>query len=95
MTTKEIYFSLLELIDLPISRVSYWIERLDLMCLDSVCLELRSDETTANKSINKMKQTEMENGFKFWAVSPEGRQFLKENHQVIANELINITLNQK
>lgn len=42
-----------------------------------------------------MKQTEMENGFKFWAVSPEGRQFLKENHQVIANELINITLNRK
>jgi hypothetical protein len=60
-----------------------------------VCLELRTDEITVEKSVEIMEEIEKTDGFMFWNNSPEGEEFFKSNWDVIGKSLVRMVLNQK
>jgi hypothetical protein len=60
-----------------------------------VCLELRTDEITVEKSVKIMEEIEKTDGFMFWNNSPEGEEFFKSNWDVIGKSLARMVLNQK
>lgn len=97
MTTREIYFKNLVFCDLPVGRVGYtYKDNYGVIQIGkSVCLELRTDETTVEKSLNIMKDIEKTDGFMFWNNSPEGEEFFKTNWSVIGKSISRIILNQK
>ena len=61
----------------------------------NVCLELRTDEITVEKSIKIMEDIEKSDVFMFWNNSPEGEEFFKSNWDVIGKSLARMVLNQK
>ena len=97
MTTREIYFKNLVFCDLPMGRIGYTYKDGNgvIHIGKDVCLELRTDEITVEKSINIMKEIENTDGFMFWNNSPEGEEFFKSNWAVIGKSLASMVLNQK
>jgi hypothetical protein len=89
MTTREIYFKNLVFCDLPMGMVGYTYKDSNgvIQIGKSVCLELRTDEITVEKSVNIMKEIENTDGFMFWNNSPEGEEFFKNNWGVIGKSL--------
>ncbi|MCK9415557.1 hypothetical protein M0Q97_02730 [Candidatus Dojkabacteria bacterium] len=80
MTTREIYFKILILRDLPIgiARYSYKNKDGDIY-IDYINLELRTDKIIVEKYVNIMKEIEKTNGFMFWNNSPKSEEFFKNN----------------
>ena len=97
MTTREIYFKNLVFCGLPMGMVGYTYKDSNgvIQIGKSVCLELRTDEITVEKSVNIMKEIENTDGFMFWNNSSEGEEFFKSNWNVIGKSLANMLLNQK
>ena len=97
MTTREIYFKNLVFCDLPKGMIGYTYKDGNgvIQIGKSVCLELRTDEITVEKSVNIMKEIEKSDGFMFWNNSPEGEEFFKSNWNVIGKSLASMVLNQK
>jgi hypothetical protein len=97
MTTREIYFKNLVFCDLPMGRIGYtYKDKNDFIQIGKdVCLELRTDEITVEKSVKIMEEIEKTDGFMFWNNSPEGELFLKSNWDVIGKSLARMVLNQK
>ena len=97
MTTREIYFKNLVFCDLPMGLVGYTYKDKDgvIRFGKNVCLELRTDEITVEKSINIMKDIEKSDGFMFWNNSPEGEEFFNSNWDIIGKSLSRMILNQK
>ena len=97
MTTREIYFKNLVFCDLPVGRIGYTYKDGNgvIHIGKDVCLELRTDEITVEKSLNIMKEIENTDGFMFWNNSPEGEEFFKSNWGVIGKSISRIILNQK
>lgn len=89
MTTREIYFKILVMSDLPQGLIGYTYVDNDgtIQVGKSVALELRTDETTVEKSINIMKEVENIEGFMFWNNSTEGEEFFKNNIQSIITKM--------
>ena len=97
MTTREIYFKNLFFCDLPLGRVGYTYKDKDdvIQIGKDVCLELRTDEITVQKSVKIMEEIEKSSGFIFWNNSPEGEEFFKSNWDVIGKSFARMVLNQK
>ena len=97
MTTREIYFKNLVFCDLPMGLVGYTYKDKDgvIQIGKDVCLELRTDEITVEKSVKIMEEIEKTDGFMFWNNSPEGEEFFKSNWDVIGKSLERMVLNQK
>ena len=97
MTTREIYFKNLVFCGLPVGRIGYTYKDSNgvIQIGKDVCLELRTDEITVEKSVNRMKEIEKTDGFMFWNNSPEGEEFFKSNWDVIGKSLMRMVLNQK
>lgn len=97
MTTREIYFKNLVFCDLPMGMIGYTYRDKNgvIQIGKSVCLELRTDEITVEKSVDIMKEIERTDGFMFWNNSPEGEEFFKSNWSVIGKSLVSTILNQK
>lgn len=97
MTTREIYFKNLFFSDLPVGRIGYTYKDGNgvIQIGKDVCLELRADEITVEKSVNIMKEIENTDGFMFWNRSPEGEEFFKRNWNIIGKSLTKIIINQK
>ena len=97
MTTREIYFTNLVFCDLPMGMIGYTYKDGNRVVQigKSVCLELRTDEITVEKSVNIMKEIEKTDGFMFWNNSPEGEEFFNRNWNVIGKSLTRMVLNQK
>ena len=97
MTTREIYFKNLVFCDLPMGLVGYTYKDKDgvIQIGKNVCLELRTDEITVEKSVKIMEEIEKTDGFMFWNNSPEGEEFFKSNWDVIGKSLVRMVLNQK
>jgi hypothetical protein len=92
MTTREIYFKNLFFCDLPMGLIGYtYKDKNNIIQIGkSIPLELRTDETIVEKSVNIMKQVENTDGFMFWNLSPEGEDFFKRNWDLIGKSLCNI-----
>ena len=97
MTTREFYFKNLVFCDLPLGMIGYTYKDGNRVVQigKSVCLELRTDEITVEKSVNIMKEIEKTDGFMFWNNSPEGEEFFNRNWNVIGKSLTRMVLNQK
>jgi hypothetical protein len=97
MTTREIYFKNLVFCDLPMGMVGYTYkdENGVIQIGKNICLELRTDEITVEKSVKIMEEIEKTDGFIFWNNSPEGEEFFKSNWNVIGKSLARMVLNQK
>jgi hypothetical protein len=97
MTTREIYFKNLVFCDLPMGMIGYTYKGGDgvIQIGKSVCLELRTDEITVEKSVNIMKEIENIDGFMFWNNSTVGEEFFKSNWDVIGKSLARMVINQK
>ena len=97
MTTREIYFKNLVFCDLPMGRIGYtYKDKNDVIQIGKdVCLELRTDEITVEKSVKIMEKIEKTDGFMFWNNSPEGELFFKSSWDVIGKSLARMVLNQK
>lgn len=97
MTTREIYFKNLIFCDLPMGRVGYTYKDKNgvIQIGKDVCLELRTDEITVEKSVKIMEEIEKIDGFMFWNNSPEGEEFFNSNWGVIGKSLSRMILNQK
>ena len=97
MTTREIYFKNIVFCDLPVGRVGFTYKDKDdvIQIGKDVCLELRTDEITVEKSVKIMEEIEKTDGFMFWNNSPEGEEFFKSNWDVIGKSLARMVLNQK
>jgi len=97
MTTREIYFKNLVFCDLPMGRVGYTYkdENGVIQIGKDICLELRTNEITVEKSVKIMEDIEKTDGFLFWNNSPEGEEFFKSNRDVIGKSLARMVLNQK
>ncbi len=85
MTTREIYFKNLVFCDLPRGRVGYTHKDGNgiIQIGRDVCLELRTDDATVEKSVKIMGEVEKTDGFMFWNNSPEGEDFFNSNWCVI------------
>jgi len=97
MTTREIYFKNLVFCDLPMGRIGYtYKDKNDVIQIGKdICLELRMDEITVEKSVKIMEEIEKTDGFMFWNNSPEGEEFFMSNWGVIGKSLARMVLNQK
>lgn len=80
MTTREIYFKNVVFSDMPKGRIGYIYkdENGIFQVGKDVCLELRTDEITVEKSIKIMEEIEKTEDFMFWNSSPEGEKFFNE-----------------
>ena len=97
MTTREIYFKNVYLANgLPQGMVGYVVKDKNgaIQIGSTVCLELRTNEKTVEKSVNKMKEVEKTDGFMFWVHSPDGEEFFEKNHKQIANAFTQMMLGQ-
>jgi len=97
MTTREIYFKNLVFCDLPMGMIGYTYKDKNYVIQIGkyVCLELRTDEITVEKSVKIMEEIEKTDGFMFWNNSPKGEIFFKSNWDVIGKSLKRMILNQK
>jgi hypothetical protein len=98
MTTREIYFKEVFKSDgCPMGMVGYLKKdnKRVIQLGQNACLELRTDEKVATKSIEQMNRIENEAGFMFWNSSTEGEKFFKENWVCISKHISNIVINQR
>lgn len=94
MTTREIYFKVKYLCELPAAMVHYTYkdENNVVQIGRSLPLSLR-DKT--DKNIELMKATEGIPGFMFWNCSPKGEAFFSENRKTIGRAFYSLVLNNR
>jgi hypothetical protein len=84
MTTREIYFQSVMSTDLPVG-ILYWLKqhprtfdgKTETLKVSIEKLFLKFDRNDYEESIEMMVSTEKLEGFMFWALSPEGRNYME------------------
>ena len=95
MTTKEVYFKVNVLSELPVARLYFTLKDdngVVQLWGGSLCLDFHNDN---EDNIKLMQDMEKIKGFMFWNNSDEGEKWYKENWNMIGKSLSNMVLNQK
>lgn len=95
MTTRQLYFKVNYLSDLPEANLIYTKKSEDgeiLIFGGSLLISFNDD---IKETIKKMKETEKTPGFMFWNNSSKGEKYLKEHWDILGKSLTKIILNQK
>ena len=94
MTTREIYYKVYMLTELPVAMVGFVIkDKDDVIQLGSTLWLQFHDGHEVN--IKKMQKIEKRKVFLFWVHSPEGEEFFKTNAKEIGGFFARMILNQK
>jgi len=94
MTTREIYYKVYMLTELPVAVVGFVSkDRNDVIQLGECIFISFKDGHEVN--IKKMEKIEKRKGFMFWVHSPEGEDFIKTNSKEIGGLFARLILNQK
>lgn len=94
MTTREVYFKIKYLTELPTALVPYVYrdEKNVIQIGRCLCLNLREK---TDKNIEFMETVEGLSGFMFWNHSTEGEVFFSENRKTIGRAFSSLVLNNR
>lgn len=95
MTTRQLYFKVKYLADMPVARMFYTLKDKNgiiQICGGSLYISFYDNMKETFKKIKKAEKTD---GFMFWNNSPKGEKWIKNNYDVISKIFNNMILNQK
>lgn len=88
MTTREIYFKILLSTDNRVHQTGYMTkDKFGSHHIHVFSLELGIEQNIVNRSLQRMKYIEEQEGFLFWNTSVEGEHFFEENKEIISKTL--------
>lgn len=90
MTNREVFFKSLYYSKEKIAKIRYFYKNKNgIVHTDGILFSFFSTtEEIVLKNIERMEQIEKKEGFFCWAISPEGKKFLKDNNIVLGEDIV-------